>query len=63
MQKKDKDNEPDFNVKANGEFVGSGWLNEGKYGPYVTIIVNEDVAQGERLFVTPRRGKEGVLGG
>jgi len=63
MQKKEKDNEPDFNVKANGEFVGSGWLNEGKYGPYVTVIVNESLAGGTRLFLSPRRGKEGILGG
>ncbi len=58
-----KGSKPDFSVKANGEFVGSGWLNEGKYGPYVTIIVNADVAEGERLFIAPRRGRECVLGG
>lgn len=58
-----KDTTPDLNVKAGDQYVGSAWVNVNKYGKYVNVILNEDVPKGTKLFLSPRKGREGVLGG
>ena len=57
-----KKNKPQFNVKAGGKFVGSGWLGEGKFGKYISLSFREGVATGMKVFLSPRRGFEGILG-
>ena len=58
--KKEK-KDPDFNAKdSGGEYVGSAWKNDGKFGPYIAIRLNKPVKD-EKVFLYPRRGND-VLG-
>lgn len=50
------ENEPKFNVKCNKQFVGSAWLNQGNYGPYIKLMLNKDFAPSELpIFISPRK--------
>ena len=53
---------PQLNVKFNGNFVGRGWLQEGKFGKYVSLSLNQDVPAGSKVFISPNRQNEGLLG-
>lgn len=57
-----KGNRSQFNVKMNGNFVGRGWLQEGKYGKYVSLSVNQDVPAGSKVYISPNKYNEGLLG-
>ncbi len=60
MEQTENEKTPDFNIKSDGEFVGSGWLNQGQFGPYITIRMD---GQEKPYYIYPRKGKEGLLGG
>ncbi|MFH1722275.1 MAG: hypothetical protein ABH950_06705 [Candidatus Altiarchaeota archaeon] len=60
-EKQNADKRPDFNVKAGGNFVGSAWLNQGTFGPYISVVLKDTAKNAERLYVYPRKGKEGML--
>lgn len=53
---------PHFSVKMNGNYVGSAWLSEGKFGKYVSVAVNHDVPKGGRINVYPTRENAAILG-
>lgn len=46
---------PSLTVKANKDYVGSGWANEGKYGTYYTVKIDKDLPAGTTLFVAARK--------
>ncbi len=52
---------PDFNIKAGGDFVGSAWLNDGQFGPYIACVLKETAQSQDRLYLYPRKGKENIL--
>jgi len=53
---------PQFNAKSNGKYVGSAWLSDGKYGKYISLSLREGVQGGNKVFLSPRKGSEGILG-
>ncbi len=57
-------NQPHFTVKAKNRegFVGSAWMNQGKYGKYIALRLREDVAKGTTLYVTPTKANAALLG-
>lgn len=55
-------NKPHFNLKTREKFVGSGWLSEGKFGKYIKLSVRETINAGEKVYLSPKKGFEGILG-
>lgn len=56
-------NKPHFSVKAKGSegFVGSAWLNEGKYGKYISVRLRDAVAPGTTLYLSPTKENPEIL--
>lgn len=52
---KESGNQPDYNVKTENEYVGSGWVKDGKYGKYLSVIINSDVKAGTSLYISQRK--------
>ncbi|MFA6048733.1 MAG: hypothetical protein WC792_02180 [Candidatus Micrarchaeia archaeon] len=58
-------NKPQFSVKMKGGegFVGSGWLNDSKFGgKYVAVKVNSAIPAGSTIYVSPTKANPGLLG-
>jgi len=57
-------NPPQFSVKAKNHegFVGSAWLNDGKYGKYISVKLREDAPKGTTLYLAPTKANAGLLG-
>lgn len=56
-------NKPQFTVKSKESgYVGSGWMQEGKYGRYLSVAINQDVPKGAKLFISPNKANTGLLG-
>ena len=57
-------NPPQFSVKAKDHegFVGSAWLNDGKYGKYISVKLREDAPKGTTLYLSPTKANPGLLG-
>ncbi|MFH0712940.1 MAG: hypothetical protein V1722_05890 [Candidatus Micrarchaeota archaeon] len=53
---------PHFSVKMNRNFVGSAWLQDGKFGKYVSVAINHDVPKGSRIYINPTRENAMILG-
>ncbi|GEM_PF-2667286 len=53
---------PQLNLKANKRFVGSGWLSDGKFGKYISFTAREPIEAGTKVYLSPRKGFEGILG-
>ena len=53
---------PQFNLKANKRFVGSGWMGESKFGKYISFKLRETLEAGTKVYLSPRKGSEGILG-
>lgn len=53
---------PQFNLKANKRFVGSGWMGDGKFGKYISFKLRETLEAGTKVYLSPRKGSEGILG-
>lgn len=53
---------PQFNLKANKRFVGSGWMGDGKFGKYISFKLSETLEAGTKVYLSPRKGQEGLLG-
>lgn len=51
-----------LNVKFNGQFVGRGWRKQTKYGPCLTLQLEQDVPAGGKLLIVPRRQFPDCLG-
>jgi len=56
-------NKPQFSVKAKGMegYVGSGWINEGKYGKYISVKLRENLAPGTTIYLSPTKDNPEVL--
>ena len=56
-------NRPQFSVKAKGMegYVGSGWINEGKYGKYISVKLRENLAPGTTIYLSPTRDNPELL--
>jgi hypothetical protein len=56
-------NKPQFSVKAKGMegYVGSGWINEGKYGKYISVKLRENLAPGTTIYLSPTRENPEIL--
>ncbi|HEV8290076.1 MAG TPA: hypothetical protein VGQ00_03955 [Candidatus Norongarragalinales archaeon] len=54
--------QPNYNVKIKGHegYAGRGWLNQGKYGPYISVKLSDDVQKGSTLYLYPRKLKQPV---
>lgn len=54
---------PQFNVKAKGQegYIGSAWLQDGKFGPYISIKLNCKLSEGSTIYLHPRRDFSGVI--
>ena len=60
--KKDEKKDPQLSVKIKGgSYIGSGWMNEGQYGKYVSIKIDVPIAKGSTLYLAPRKGHEGIF--
>ena len=53
---------PHFSVKMNGNYVGSAWMGNGKYGKYVSVAINQDVPKGGRVYIYPTKENAAILG-
>jgi uncharacterized protein (DUF736 family) len=53
---------PQFFIKQNGEVIGAAWLKESQSGKYLSVAVNKDIHAGSKVFLSPRKGFEGVFG-
>ncbi len=53
---------PQFAVKMNGNYVGSAWMADGKFGRYVSVVVNHEVPSGSRVNIYPTRENPDILG-
>ncbi|MFA5246855.1 MAG: hypothetical protein WC408_03120 [Candidatus Micrarchaeia archaeon] len=56
-------NKPQFSVKAKGMegYVGSGWINEGKYGKYISVKLRENLAPGTTIYLSPTKDNPEIL--
>ena len=56
-------NKPQFSVKAKGMegYVGSGWINEGKYGKYISVKLRENLAPGTTIYLSPTKENPEIL--
>ena len=56
-------NKPQFSVKAKGVegYVGSGWINEGKYGKYISVKLRENLAPGTTIYLSPTKENPEIL--
>ena len=59
----EKSSKPQFSVKAKGVegYVGSAWLNEGKYGKYISIKLHSAVGPSATLYVSPTKDNAEIL--
>ncbi len=55
---------PQFAVRARGVdgFVGSGWMQEGRFGRYISVRLGQPLGKDAVLYLHPRRDSPGVLG-
>ncbi len=53
---------PQFAVKMNGNYVGSAWMANGKFGRYVSVVINNEVPSGSRVNIYPTRENADILG-
>jgi len=55
---------PQFSVKAKDRegFVGSAWLNQGRFGKYISVRLREDAPKGTTLYLAPTKANAGILG-
>ena len=54
---------PQFTVKSKeAGYVGSGWMQDGKYGRYLSVAISQDVPKGARLYISPNKANAGLLG-
>ncbi len=60
-EEKDK-HKPHFSVKMNGNYVGSAWMAEGKFGKYVSLAINQDLPKGSRAYLYPSKENPNILG-
>ncbi len=51
-----------LNVKFNGQYVGRGWRKQTKYGPCLTVQLEQDVPAGGKLLIVPRKQFPDCLG-
>ncbi len=51
-----------LNVKFNGQYVGRGWRKQTKYGPCLTLQLEQDVPAGGKLLIVPRKQFPDCLG-
>ncbi len=51
-----------INVKFNGQYVGRGWRKMTKYGPCLTLQLEQDVPAGGKLLIVPRKQFPDCLG-
>ncbi|MEK6924348.1 MAG: hypothetical protein AABW54_03865 [Candidatus Micrarchaeota archaeon] len=57
-----KGTKPSFTVKEkNGGYVGSGWVNDGKFGKYLSLAINQPVAKGATLYVYNRKDSQATI--
>ena len=56
-------NKPQFSVKAKGMegYVGSGWINEGKYGKYISVKLRESLTPGTTIYLSPTKENPEIL--
>jgi len=56
-------NKPQFSVKAKGVegYVGSGWINEGKYGKYISVKLRENLTPGTTIYLSPTKENPEIL--
>jgi len=56
-------NKPQFSVKAKGMegYVGSGWINEGKYGKYISVKLRENLTPGTTIYLSPTKENPEIL--
>jgi len=61
---RDESKMPVFTVKARGVpgYVGSAWLNEGKFGKYISVKMNVHLDAGATLYLSPTRKAGKLLG-
>ena len=54
---------PQFSVKAKGVegFVGSAWLNEGKFGKYISVKLRSALGEGSTIYLSPTRDNPEIL--
>jgi uncharacterized protein (DUF736 family) len=54
---------PQFSVKARGVdgYVGSAWLNEGKFGKYISVRLRAPLAEGATLYLAPTKDNPEIL--
>lgn len=53
---------PQFFVKAGLDFAGAAWLRDGKYGRFISVVIDKDLSKGAKLRISPRREHAGILG-
>ncbi len=51
-----------LNVKFNGQYVGRGWRKQTKFGPCLTLQLEQDVPAGGKLLIVPRKQFPDSLG-
>ncbi len=51
-----------LNVKYQGQYVGKGWRMQTKYGPCLTVQLEQDVPKGGKLLIVPRKAFPEALG-
>lgn len=47
---------PVFTVRCNGQYVGSAWLDSGRFGKYVKIVFDPGFVLSDKpVYVAPRK--------
>jgi hypothetical protein len=55
---------PQLTVRAKGVsgFVGAAWLQDGRFGKYVSVKLSQPLGKDAVIYLHPRRDCPGVLG-
>lgn len=61
---KDESKSPQFSAKAKGieGYVGSGWINEGKFGKYINVKLRVALPAGSTIYLSPTKRVGKILG-
>ena len=54
---------PQFTMRAKGVegYVGSAWLNEGKFGKYISVRLRGQVGPSATIYISPTRENADIL--